>query len=223
MPVVYFYPILSYITTMRTSRNVLWAGLLPVLLLIGCGGNNEKAEEKKDEESVSVLGATSAMKEMASQMEDMQKNGPVETVNFRTLKELLPADADGLARKEATGEKNGAMGFTLSTATGKYENGDGSERIELSIVDGGGSPMMMGLAAWSLMDVDKETEHGYEKTTKMGDNKAYEKYDTADKNGELNVLINKRFVVSAKGRGVSMDKLKATLEDIDLDKLADLK
>jgi hypothetical protein len=208
---------------MRTNRNVLWTGLLPVLLLMGCGGNKEKEEEKKDEESVSMMGAAGAMKEMVAQAEEMQKKGPVETVNFRTLKELLPADADGLARKEATGEKNGAMGFTISTATGKYENGDGSERIELSIVDGGGSPMMMGLAAWSMMDVDKETEHGYEKTTKMGNNKAYEKYDSADKDGELNVLINKRFVVTAKGRGVSMDKIKAALEAIDLDKLADMK
>ncbi len=208
---------------MRTNRNVLWAGLIPVLLLIGCGSNKEKEEEKKDEESVSMMGAAGAMKEMVAQAEEMQKKGPVETVNFRTLKELLPADADGLARKEATGEKNGAMGFTISTATGKYENGDGSERIELSIVDGGGSPMMMGLAAWSMMDVDKETEHGYEKTTKMGNNKAYEKYDSADKDGELNVLVNKRFVVTAKGRGVSMDKIKAALEDIDLGKLEAMK
>ena len=170
-----------------------------------------------------MMGAAGAMKEMAAQAEEMQKNGPVETVNFRTLKELLPADADGLPRKEATGEKNGAMGFTISTAEGKYANEDGSEAIELTILDGGGSPMMMGLAAWSMMEVDKETAHGYEKTTKMGDNKAYEKYDSEEKNGEMNVLINKRFVVTAKGHGVSMDKLKASLEDIDLSKLADLK
>ena len=31
------------------------------------------------------------MKEMAAQAEEMQKNGPVETVDFRSLKELLPA------------------------------------------------------------------------------------------------------------------------------------
>ncbi len=151
---------------MRTHQNVLWAGLLPALLLIGCGSNKE--EEKKDDESVSVMGAASAMKEMASQMEDMQKKGPVATVDFRTLKALLPADADGLPRKEATGEKDGAMGFTFSTATGTYANADDSEHIELSIIDGGGSPMMMGLAAWSMMEVDKETEHGYEKTTNNG-------------------------------------------------------
>ena len=193
------------------------------MLLIGCGSNKEKEEEKKDEESVSVMGAASAMKEMASQMEDMQKKGPVTTVDFRTLKELLPADADGLPRKEATGEKNGAAGFTVSTAEGKYANEDGSESIELTIVDGGGGPMLMGLAAWSMIDVDKETENGYEKTSKMGDNKSYEKYDNKDKNGEVAVLVNKRFIVTAEGRGVSMDKIKAALEDIDLSKLEAMK
>ncbi|SOD97290.1 transposase [Spirosoma fluviale] len=205
---------------MHTKLYLLAAGLLPVMLLTNCGGNKEEA---KDEASVSTLGAVSAMKEMAAQAEEMQKNGPVATVDFRALKELLPADADGLARKEATGEKNGAAGFSISTANGKYANTDGTETIEISIVDGGGSAMMMGLAAWSMMEVDKETENGYEKTSTIGDNKSYEKYDTSGKDGELNVLVNKRFVVTVKGRGVSMDKMKAALEDVDLDKLSDLK
>lgn len=190
-------------------------------LLTACGSKDK--EEAKDEESVSMTGAASAMREMANQAEEMQKNGPVATVDFRALKALLPANADGLPRKEASGEKNGAAGFTMSTATGQYANDDNSETIELAIIDGGGSPMMMGMAAWSIIEVDKETDSGYEKTTKMGDNKAYEKYENADKSGQVAVLVNKRFVVTAKGRGVSMDKIKSALDDIDLDKLASLK
>ncbi|WP_080056910.1 transposase [Spirosoma aerolatum] len=209
---------------MRTNRHLLWAGLLPVMLLMGCGGSKEKEEEeKKEEESVSALGAVGALKEMASKAEELQKNGPVETVDFRKLKELLPADADGLPRKEATGEKNGAAGMVISTANGKYSNDDGSESIELSIIDGGGSAMMIGLAAWSMVEIDKETDNGYEKTSTMGSNKSYEKYDNASKDGEINVLVNKRFIVSAKGHGVSMDKLKSVLGDLDLDKVGALK
>ena len=208
---------------MQTNRNWLWLGLLPALLLTGCGDKQKEEEEKKEEESVSALGAMGALKDMAAQAEEMGKKGPVETVDFRALKDLLPSDADGLSRKEATGEKNGAAGFTVSTATGKYGNDDGSETIELTLVDGGGSAMMIGLAAWSMIEVDKETENGYEKTTKMGDNKAYEKYDNNSKDGEIAVLINKRFIVTAKGHGVSMDKIKDAIEDVDLDKLADLK
>lgn len=206
---------------MNIKPYLVGSALLSIAFLAGCGSNKE--EEKQDEASVSTTGALSAMKEMADQAEEMQKNGPVETVDFRSLKELLPADADGLARKEATGEKNGTAGFTVSTAVGKYANGDDSETVELTILDGGGSAMMMGLAAWSMIEVDKETADGYEKTGKMGDYKSYEKYNNDSKDGEIALLVNKRYVVSAKGHGVSMDKLKAAVEDIDLSKLADLK
>jgi len=204
------------------AKPYLFLTTLALTALLTACGSKEK-EEEKDEESVSATGSLGAMQEMAKQAEEMQKNGPVATVDFRSLKELLPADADGLPRKEASGEKNGTMGFTISTAEAKYANDDQSETIDLTIIDGGGSPMMMGLAAWSMMEVDKETDSGYEKTTTMGDNKAYEKYDNSSKSGELNVLVNKRFVVTAKGRGVSMDKIKSALDDIDLDKLASLK
>jgi len=191
-------------------------------LLMSCGGKSdeEKAAEAAEEAKVSVSDAMSAMKKVAEQAGESQKNGPIETVDFRALKELLPADADGLPRKEASGEKTGVIGFKISTANGEYANADNSEHIELSIVDAGGTVAMMGMAAWSMIDVDKETENGYEKTGKMGDYKSYEKYDNSNKDCEIAVLIKNRFIVTAKGRGVSMDKIKASLEDIDLDKLA---
>ena len=210
---------------MQTKQYLLWAMLLSAPMLTNCGGNKaeEKAKEEKDESGVSAVGTMGAMKDMVAQAEEMGKKGPVKTIDFRSLKELLPADIDGLARKEATGEKNGAAGFSISTATGKYANADGSETVELSLVDGGGSAMMMGLAAWSMIEVDKETENGYEKTSTMGDYKSYEKYDNADKSGEIAVLVNKRYIATAKGHGISMDKLKAALEAVGLPKLAELK
>lgn len=203
--------------------------LMSAALLMSCGGKSdeekaqEAAEKIADDAKVSVSDAMGAVQAMAKQAEESQKNGPVETVDFRALKELLPDNADGLARQSATGEKTGAMGFKISTANAKYANTDNSERIELSIVDAGGTGVMMGLAAWSMIDVDKETENGYEKTGKMGDYKSYEKYDNSGKDGEIAVMIQNRFVVTAKGRGVSMDKIKSALEDIDLNKLADMK
>ncbi|TAE32292.1 MAG: transposase [Cytophagales bacterium] len=198
-----------------------YTGIILLMLTTssGCGGKSEeeKAAEAVEEASASVA---DAMKEVAKQAEDSQKSGSVETVDFRSLKELLPADADGLPRKEASGEKAGAMGFKISTAKGEYANTDGSERIELNIVDAGGTGAIMGLAAWSMIEVDKEDDNGYEKTGTMGDHKCYEKYDNANKDGEIALLVKNRFVVTAKGNGVSMEKIKATLEDVDLDKLA---
>src|ERR1051325_7858424 len=96
---------------MNTKLYLVYVALLSTMCLLSCSSSKE---DEKDQESVSTLGALSAMKEMANQAEELQKNGPVEAVDFRSLKELLPAEADGLARKEATGEKNGAAGFVIS-------------------------------------------------------------------------------------------------------------
>jgi hypothetical protein len=46
---------------------------------------------------------------------------------------------------------------------------------------------------------------------------------TTRKMVKLNVLVSKRFVVNVKGRNVTMDQIKETLSDLDLDKLADMK
>ncbi|RYF69900.1 MAG: transposase [Cytophagaceae bacterium] len=200
-----------------------FSGLAVLFLLVcctSCGSSDEKKED--DDASASLGGTLNAVQEMAKQAENAQKNGPVETIDFRKLKEMLPADADGLPRKSANGEKNGMGGFTFSTATGRYENEDNSQNIELAIVDAGGSGAMMGMAAWSMIDMDKETESGYEKTTKIGDNKAFEKYDNTNKSGEVAVLVKNRYIVTVKGNGVDMAKIKSVLDDVDLDKLSDM-
>jgi type II secretory pathway pseudopilin PulG len=62
-----------------------------------------------------------------------------------------------------------AAGLSRTEATGKKNGAMG----------------MMGLAAWSIAEVDKETATGYEKTTKIDGNKAYEKYDNDQKDGEI--------------------------------------
>ena len=193
------------------------------LTLTACGGG-DKTEKSADEgTSVSAGGALAAVQEIAKQAEDAQKNGPVATVDFRKLKDMLPTEAAHLTRKSASGEKNGAAGMTFSTATARYENADNTQNIELTVVDAGGTAMLMGMAAWSMIEMDKEDDNGYERTTKMGDHKAYEKYNKTDKSGETAVLVKNRFIVTAKGNGIDPDALKSAIEAVDLDKLADLK
>ncbi|GHB57175.1 hypothetical protein [Persicitalea jodogahamensis] len=196
-------------------KTILFVSVLAVSIW-SCGGSEETQEEKEPEN------AMEAIQQMADKAKEMQENGPVDPVDFRELKEMLPSSAGGLSRTEATGEKNGAMGFSLSQAEGKYEEGDSS--MEINIVDTGGvgGMAMMGMAAWAMAEVDKETATGYEKTTTVDGNKAYEKYDNERQNGELNVIVGNRFIVSVKGRKVSMDQIKDTLDDIDIDKLADM-
>ncbi len=195
------------------KKTILFVSVL-ALSVWSCGGSEEKQAEEAPKN------AMDAIQQMADKAKEMQEKGPVDPVDFRKLKEMLPASAAGMERTEATGEKNGAMGFSLSQAEGKYEKDDAS--MEVNIVDTGGvgGMAMMGMAAWAMAEVDKETATGYEKTTRIDGNKAYEKYDNERKDGELNVIIGDRFIVSVKGRNVSMDQMKDTLNDLDLSKLA---
>ena len=200
---------------MKTYKTL--ALLLSVAVLMwNCGGKTE--EEKAREEPANAL---EAIQKMATEAEKTAKEGPKETVDAKLLKELLPADADGLKRKEALSEKTGAMGFNVSTANARYENADNSQNIKISVTDVAGMGVaLMGMAAWSMASIDKETDNGYEKTTEYDGHKAYEKYNSSNKDGEISVLVANRFIVQVEGNGVEMSQIKAVLKEIDLDKLA---
>ncbi|MDQ6478475.1 hypothetical protein [Dyadobacter sp. LHD-138] len=201
------------------KRLILTLTLASVFLLSGCGSKKQENEEKEEPKN-----AVDALQQLADKAKNMQNKEPVDPVDFRKLKELLPEKAAGLSRKEASGEKNGAMGFTISRAEAKYAD-ESNASVHVEIFDTGGvaGVATMALAAWTMADIDKETETGYEKTTKIEGYKGYEKYNNESKSGEINVLVADRFVVNVNGDNVTMDQLKGILADMNLDKLSDLK
>ena len=67
-----------------------------------------------------------------------------------------------------------------------------------------------------MVDIDKETESGYEKTTKYRGHKAYEKYDNEYQNGSIEVLVSGRFMVSVSGNNVPMEMIKSSIDEIDI-------
>lgn len=199
------------------NRFIITLSLATTLLLYSCGGSKKTEQE-------APANATEALQQFADKAKDMQKQGTVDPVDFRELKDLLPQKATGLERTEATGEKNGAMGFTISRAEARYKNeADASVHIEIFDTGGIAGVATMALAAWTMADIDKETTTGYEKTTTLEGYKGYEKYDNQSKSGELNVLVADRFVVNVSGNNLSVDELKSVLAEIDLKTLADLK
>jgi len=195
--------------------------LVFVCLLSSCNG---KKEEENEQESETSPTTTKALQQFADKAKDIKNKGTVDPVDFRKLKELLPEKAAGLKRIEATGEKSGAAGFTISRAEAKYgDNGETAAHIEIFDTGGIAGVGTMALAAWTMADIDKETSTGYEKTTTLEGYKGYEKYDSQSKSGELNVLVADRFVVNINGNNLSVEKLKSILTSLDLDKLSELK
>jgi hypothetical protein len=115
------------------------------------------------------------------------------------------------------------MGFALSHARGRYK-GTSEERASIKILDTGGlmGPMAFAAAGLAMVEIDKETEDGYEKTTTFEGKKAFEKYNNKSKRGEIKVIVGNRFVVEVDGDELSMDALKAAVKSIDLGKLEGL-
>ena len=165
--------------------------------------------------------ATAAMNSLAGSMAP-GTGGKVALVDFRALKTLLPESVGDLKRVSATGEKEVAMGFGASHALGKYK-GDGDARLSIKIVDtagiGGIALAAFGLAA---VEVDKETDDGYERTTTLGGNKAFEKYNSKSRNGEVKVLVGNRFIIEIDGDAIPMEAIKDAVSKVDLAKLQGL-
>lgn len=145
-------------------------------------------------------------------------------VDFRELKALLPASLEGMKRVSASGEKSGAMGMSVAFAEAKYRAEDGGE-ITIKISDNSGMGGLMGFAqqAFGTMEVDRETETGFERTTQYGKHKATEEYDNEEKEGEVEIMVDSRFAVEVEGRNVTWKAVEAAAKSLDLDKLASLK
>jgi hypothetical protein len=200
-----------------------------MLVLWGCGksGNNQPNENQQSESEEktgikSLDDFADKMKEVQKSMEESKKH---EVVDFRELKALLPESIGDLKRQNAQGEKNSTMGFTISHAEANYSNEEGSQNIDIDITDMTGASGLAGLAAWgwTMAEIDKETETGYEKTTKYKGHKAYEKYDNQYQDGSLEVLVSGRYMVSVEGNGVPMEMVKNAMDEIDIGKLEAMK
>ncbi len=197
------------------------------LTLYSCGGGSEEAQTAREEAEAAADDAQAAAQtaEQAAQeaVKKMQKqmsgDGEAkEVIDFRKLKELLPGSVAGMDRTSHTGEKVGAMGFKMSTAEATYESGDG--KLEVAIIDFAGVGMaMMSLASWSTMEVDRETDTGYERTTVIDGYKAFEEYDSNRKKGQISIITGDRFIVTIEGRNIEENAMREALDAIDIDAL----
>lgn len=140
----------------------------------------------------------------------------------QVLKGLLPDTVDGLKRTTIEAEKVSMGAFKISKANAGYGDTRG-HNITLTLTDAGGVSFLGGLAAWSMIEQDKETDNGYEKMGKVDGRPVHEKFDTRGMDGEYSVVVGGRFLVEAHGRRVDMKELKQAVALIDINKLEGMK
>jgi len=205
--------------------------VIGVAALVAAGACGKSTEEKKEEAAVKTAesGAAEAAKgleQMAKGLEAMAGGGsgepkPVDPVSFRDMMALFP-EMDGWEKAKPTGERM-ASPFAFSTAEVAYTKGD--SRIELKTTDSGFNQLLLTPYAMFLTaGYEKETADGYEKSTKVKDQPGWEKWNGAAKDGELNALVGKRFLLQIEGRQIDDVKVLHELAGkIDMEKLAALK
>ncbi len=206
---------------------LLGSFLFSILFILACGENKQNPENQtQNSESGGNKGDLENFAEnMKNLSESFNEGKKVNPVDFRELKSLLPEQIGNLKRKNASGEKSSAMGINISKAEADYSDEQGNKNIDVEITDLGSISGISGLATygWYLADIDKETESGYERTFMYKGNKGYERYNNDSRDGEISVLIAKRFITEIRGNNVSMDELKAALNLIDIGKLESMK
>jgi len=199
----------------------------------GENNNTDEADETssqnvdKDDEDTKTgfKGLDDFVDNMKELQENFEEGKEIETVNFRELKALLPDELDGLRRTSASGEKTNAFGIKVSKAEGEYKSEDNSSNIKITIVDMGSMSGWAGLAAfgWTMAEIDKETEDGYERTIEYKGHKGFEKYNTKGNNGKKEIMVAKRFMVTVEGYNVPMEAIDDGMDEIDLDELEEMK
>lgn len=230
------------------QRAMRLTALFAVTVLAACGKTSE--QQAKEDAAKQLTDAGKQMEQAAKDMESAAKKGgegmaeamakmglavggavtgaaksvgsAVEPVDFRELKNLLPDGIGAMKRKSSEGEKGGGFGIVVSHAEARYEGDGGS--VHLKITDPGNLSGLAAMAAmWMNLELDKETDTGYEKTGTANGRRFHEKYDRGSKSGEYTVVIGNRFLVEVDGRGVDMPAMKKAVDQVNLAKLEAMK
>ncbi len=179
-------------------------------------GKKMETAEKSGDQAAQMAAATGALGALLGG----GKN--VEAIGVDQLKTFIPETLSGLAKKSSKAEKNGMAGLMVSKAEATYGD-DSGKSIELELSDTGGASGLMGLATSMNVQGEKEDESGSEKTTKVNGRMVTEKVSKTGGANEYSVVVGGRFVVSAKGRGLSIGDVRNAVTSIDLAKLESMK
>lgn len=204
-------------------RRVMVVCAALVVAAAGCSGAKE-AEKQAATAEKGAAEAAKGLEQLAKGLETMAGGGdqkPVDPVSFRDMMALLP-DLDGWEKQKPTGERMTSP-FPFSTAEARYTKDD--SRIEIKMTDSGFNQLLLTPYAMFLTaGYEKETSDGYEKSTKVNGQPGWEKWNSEGKDGELNALVGKRFLLQIEGRQIDDIKvLHDVAGKIDMGKLAALK
>ena len=223
----------------RMSTNSLMFAVLALAVVgIGCGkrekeetaksttSSQEQSAPAKTESPTPASPSSTDLTQIAAQntetLKAMNQGKDIEPLSTDTLKGFLPDMLAGMKRNQSDARQMGIVGINVASAQADYDASNGTGMLDLMIMDLGNvsGPMRMGMTGWTMAQIDRKTDTGYEKTTTYQGYKAIEEYDNEDQHGEFRVFVGDRFVVEITGDNITMETIKQAMGQIDLKKLA---
>lgn len=217
------------------TRGVAQAIAISVLMS-GCTGSTDDAAKQIERAAAEIqksagsaasgglAGASKGLEDLAKSLSAMSNDPnakPVAPLTIDSLKTALP-DLSGWEKGKPTGER---MTSPVTYSEAKVSFTKGESVIDVKIVDSALNQLLIApFSMFLAVGYEKETDRGYEKGVKIGEYPGWEKWDSEDKDGELNAIVNKRFIVQIEGRRIeNMKVLHSAMENINLKQLADAK
>ncbi len=194
------------------KRNFLWTAMLAAFMM-GCGGSSEESESVDDQDELEIVDDASEPEDGA---EEFEKYTPVD---FKQLKNLLPATAAGMTLKQAVGSSESSS----SEAMGNYENEKGDKTVLITITDKADNERESEERDFEV-DTDEATTTA--KNVKIKGFPAFETYSqekAGNGNGTIRIMAKNRFKVGIMTVNMSLEVMRKVAEDLDLDKLAAMK
>lgn len=145
---------------------------------------------------------------------------PPKVIHFSKLLPFLPAVPDGWSSEEPNGSTLESGGYQMSNVERSYQKGETS--VHLAILDFNNNTSQLETSTGEWGNMSMETDEGYTKSLTIEDSPALESFQKEGKEGQLMLIVSKRFMVQVQTTGLESSALKEWLGKVDVKKLADL-
>ena len=187
------------------------------ILILSCGKVKEATNAAEG-----LKNYAEGLKESTSKIEERKAKGDTISIPYADLQKMLPSSISGYNKEgDPKGESVNMMGMSYSTASQVYISGDGE--ITLNIMDYNASYAAFGAATAMFatgFSVDNDQEHLGAIDLGISGVKAWEDVKKKEKRSTVMAGVNDRFLVTAEGRNVEPDAVKAAIKSVDFNKLA---
>ncbi|MBT8402852.1 MAG: hypothetical protein KJP18_03275 [Gemmatimonadetes bacterium] len=192
-------------------RTSLASALLLSIAAVACGGDD--AQDAAEAAADAMRNAADAMQNAADNMASSD-DADAPAMTAEEMQESLPEEMAGLTRTTTERQSMGAGGMNISQAEATYE-GDG-KTLEISLMSGA---VMAGPAmAFTMVQFDRTTEDGYERTIQYDGMPGMQEYeeDGDYRRAVMTVLVNNSLLVRIEAEGMTMDEVEDVFDDLDV-------